>query len=64
MSIRILQGDNRATLAGEPAGRYHCVITSPPYWGLRSYLPNEDYTGIARQRFAETAPLLLNTEVA
>lgn len=34
----IIQGDARAIpLADESV---HCVVTSPPYWGLRSYLPD------------------------
>jgi DNA modification methylase len=35
--IRILQGDCRAVLATLPAESAHCVVTSPPYWGLRDY---------------------------
>jgi len=31
------QGDVRAVLAGLPAGSVQCVVTSPPYWGLRDY---------------------------
>ena len=37
MSIRLLTGDCRdvmRTLADESV---HCVVTSPPYWGLRDY---------------------------
>jgi len=30
-------GDCRATLAAMPAGSVHCVVTSPPYFGLRDY---------------------------
>jgi DNA modification methylase len=37
MSVRILVGDAREVLAGLPAESVHCVITSPPYWGLRDY---------------------------
>lgn len=37
MSVRILQGDCRAVLATLPDESVHCVVTSPPYWGLRSY---------------------------
>lgn len=35
----ILVGECREQLANVPAGSFHCVITSPPYFGLRSYLP-------------------------
>jgi len=37
MSWRILQGDVTARLAELPAASVQCVITSPPYWGLRDY---------------------------
>lgn len=36
---QILIGDCRETLRTLPAGLFHCAMTSPPYWGLRSYLP-------------------------
>jgi DNA modification methylase len=35
--LTIHQGDCRAVLAGLEAGSVHCVVTSPPYWGLRDY---------------------------
>lgn len=37
MSTRILVGDVRERLAELPADSVHCVVTSVPYWGLRSY---------------------------
>ncbi len=37
MSVRILIGDVRAKLAELPADSIDCVVTSPPYWGLRDY---------------------------
>jgi DNA modification methylase len=37
MSIRILQGDVTDRLKDLPDGHFHCVVTSPPYWGLRDY---------------------------
>ena len=39
MSVRILHGDCRQVLKTLPADSVHCCVTSPPYWGLRSYLP-------------------------
>lgn len=33
----LLQGDCREVLAGLPAESVHCVVTSPPYFGLRDY---------------------------
>lgn len=41
MSVRILQGDCRAVLKTLPADSVHCCVTSPPYWALRSYLPDD-----------------------
>jgi DNA modification methylase len=35
--IHILQGDVRAALATLPDDHFDCVVTSPPYWGLRDY---------------------------
>lgn len=33
----IIVGDSRKVLADLPGNTYHCLITSPPYWGLRDY---------------------------
>jgi DNA modification methylase len=38
MTVRILMGDVFEQLAALPADHFACVLTSPPYWGLRSYL--------------------------
>ncbi len=35
--VRILVGDCRARLRELPDRSVHCVVTSPPYWGLRDY---------------------------
>lgn len=37
VSTRILCGDARAVLKTLPPASVHCVVTSPPYFGLRSY---------------------------
>lgn len=37
MSVRILIGDVHDKLAELPADHFDCVVTSPPYWGLRDY---------------------------
>ena len=37
MSVKILVGDSRAKLRELPGESVHCVVTSPPYWGLRAY---------------------------
>lgn len=41
MSLQILIGDCRETLKTLPDESVHCVVTSPPYWGLRAYLAGE-----------------------
>jgi site-specific DNA-methyltransferase (adenine-specific) len=33
----IIEADARAALARLPSGSVQCVVTSPPYWGLRDY---------------------------
>src|SRR5262249_57193770 len=35
--VRVLVGDVRQRLAELPDESVHCVVTSPPYWGLRDY---------------------------
>jgi site-specific DNA-methyltransferase (cytosine-N4-specific) len=35
--FKILVGDVRERLRDLPDGSVHCVVTSPPYWGLRDY---------------------------
>lgn len=37
MTVRILIGDVREQLRLLPADFFDCVVTSPPYWGLRDY---------------------------
>lgn len=37
MTATILQGDVLEVLRTLPSDHFGCVITSPPYWGLRSY---------------------------
>ena len=37
MNVRILKGDCREVLRTLPDESVHCVVTSPPYWGLRDY---------------------------
>jgi DNA modification methylase len=36
---QILHGDALTMLRTLPSGSVHCCVTSPPYYGLRSYLP-------------------------
>ena len=37
MTVQVLIGDCREVLAGLPAESVQCVVTSPPYYGLRDY---------------------------
>ena len=39
MTVRILHGDCRSVLKTLPDASVQCCVTSPPYWGLRRYLP-------------------------
>lgn len=36
-AVMLWQGDALDTLRALPAESVHCVVTSPPYWGLRDY---------------------------
>jgi len=38
--VTVYQGDCLDVLGELPEQSVHCCITSPPYWGLRSYLPD------------------------
>lgn len=49
MTVTILKGDCREVLAALPDESVHCVVTSPPYWGLRDY-------GVAGQIGLEARP--------
>lgn len=35
--VQLYQGDVRQVLSELPVESVHCVVTSPPYWGLRDY---------------------------
>lgn len=39
---RLLIGDALASARALPSESVHCIVTSPPYWGLRSYLADDD----------------------
>lgn len=60
---QILVGDVLERLADLPDESVHCCITSPPYYGLRSYLPDtvrlrDDLSDETRSRvLAELASL-------
>lgn len=41
---RITIGETREAMRAMPAGSVQCVVTSPPYWGLRDYgIPGSDW---------------------
>lgn len=56
MTVRILKGDCRTILRDIPDESVHCVVTSPPYFGLRDY-------GMAGQIGLETHPELFVAEM-
>lgn len=76
MTCRILIGDVRDRLRELPDESVHCVVTSPPYWGLRCYgvegrlglepTPEEHGTvGLVADRFGRDSILIeLNEEYA
>lgn len=39
--FKVLAGDAREQLRKIPDGTVHCMVTSPPFWGLRSYGDDE-----------------------
>lgn len=68
--ITYLQGDCRTVLKELPAESVQCVVTSPPYWGLRDYKHKdqigqektpEAYVETMRQVFAEVRRVLHKT---
>lgn len=48
-SVRLYQGNAVEVLARLPSQSVHCVVTSPPYWGLRDY-------GVEGQLGSEPSP--------
>ena len=52
MTVRIMVGDALAKLKELPDESVHCVVTSPPYWGLRSYKGDTGMIGL-EPTFAE-----------
>ncbi len=58
MSVRILGGDVFERLAQLPDESVHCVVTSPPYWGLRAYGEDEKLIGL-EETFEEHLDVLV-----
>lgn len=56
MGVRILTGDCRDVLRSLPDESVHCVVTSPPYFGLRDY-------GVAGQIGLEDTPAAFVAEM-
>lgn len=56
MSVIIRHGDCREVLRTLPDDSVHCVVTSPPYWGLRDY-------GVEGQIGMESTPEEFVTEM-
>ena len=46
MTVRIMIGDALSQLAELPDESVHCVMTSPPYWGLRAYKGDDSMIGL------------------
>ena len=46
MTVRIMIGDALSQLAELPDESVHCVMTSPPYWGLRAYKGDDGMIGL------------------
>jgi DNA modification methylase len=53
--VRVLIGDCRTALRGLPDKSVQCVVTSPPYFALRSYLP-DSHPDKAAEIGLETTP--------
>ena len=45
-TVDIYQGDCLDVMAKLPSRSIHCVVTSPPYWGLRDYGIGDDALGL------------------
>jgi len=58
VTTRIIIGDALSSLRELPDESVHCVITSPPYWGLRSYKGDDGMIGL-EETFEEHLDLLV-----
>ena len=59
MTSKILVGDCRETLKHLPDQSVHCVITSPPYWNLRSYKGETGMIGMEKTFDQHVANLIV-----
>jgi DNA modification methylase len=69
MVVRIIQGDARLVLPTLASGSVQCVVTSPPYYGLRDYgvagqigmeMTPAEYIGAMVEVFSEVRRVLAN----
>lgn len=56
-TFRVIEGDSRRALRELADESVQCVVTSPPYWGLRNY-GHRDQIGLQRSPFLYVADLL------
>ena len=46
--VSLYLGDNRDVMRAMPENSVQCMVSSPPYWGVRNYaIPHSVYGGIA-----------------
>ena len=66
-NVKIICGDVRSELRSLPADSVQCVVTSPPYWGVRDYGVSEqigaepvlnDYVNTLTEVFREVRRVL------
>jgi len=62
MNYQLLQGDCLTILRTLPAASVHCVVTSPPYFGLRQYL--FDKAVVLRYNLSQEERLYVEQELA
>lgn len=55
--LQVIKGDCLKSLRDMAPGSVNCCVTSPPYWGLRSYLP-DDHPDKALEIGLEATPQL------
>ncbi|HUU93222.1 MAG TPA: DNA methyltransferase, partial [Phycisphaerae bacterium] len=53
--VQLIRGDWLAVAPTLPERSVHCVVTSPPYFALRSYLP-KDHPDKAKELGSEPTP--------
>lgn len=60
MMLTVLQGDNTQILPTLPAESVQCIVTSPPYFGLRDYgLPPTDWPAVEYAPMAGLEPITI-----